>query len=178
MGMVPLFYFIPTERRGIMENEVYDQARGEMTEQAPGNVGPAESGSGDRTDELLKIMKKQLLASRINAIMLAGILCTALVFGIIIGPGLIKTITLANKSLSMVNTEIIPMIENVNVDSLNGAVGELKDAVAEFDVDSMNTAVKSLQQAVSNIDTKTLNAAISALNDTLQPLAKFFGGGS
>lgn len=169
-----------------MENESGNESEGRIVEESTMNTMPVSAGTGrnsdsemeSKSDELLKVMKKQLLASRINACMLAGILITALVFGLIIGPGLIRTLSLASKSLSMVNSSVIPMIEQVNVDNLNGAVGELKDAVSEFDVDSMNSTVRDLQSAVEGIDIKSLNEAIQALNATLQPLAKFFGGGN
>lgn len=162
-----------------MENGIID-ANQEMKEVQiqPAVSYPVQQETNDKTDELLRIMKKQLLASRINACMLAGILIAALVFGIIIAPGMIKTITLANKSLTMVNEQVIPMIESVNIDNLNGAVSELKTAVADLDVDSMNGAVTELQNAIKKIDIKDLNEAIAALNATLQPLAHFFGGTS
>lgn len=147
---------------------------------------PAVEAPDGTNDEIIGLLKKQLRAQRILMGVMTGILAAFIVFGAIIVPQLISTITTVNRTLRVVdetietvNEEVFPLITKLDMENVNQAVTTMEKAVSEFDVEGMNSAIEDLRTAVDELDIEALNEAIDSLNTTIQPLKNFvemFGG--
>lgn len=103
---------------------------------------------------------------------------------VLVVPALLRAANEASAALSVVrNVDVEGIVENVDALALqaNDAFAQVGDAVEMFndlDIDSLNATIGELKQAVtsfSELDVATLNEAIINLNATMAPLASFFG---
>ncbi len=140
----------------------------------------------ESSNEVVELLKKQLLSQRIIMGVLGALLAAFLIFGAILVPKLIVTNQKINESLAAVdetiervNAEVIPLITELDMDNVNKAVSTMEKAVSEFDVAGMNAAINDLKGAIEAFDINGLNEAIESLNTTIKPLkniVEFFGG--
>ena len=145
---------------------------------------PAQEETSDQT--MIRLLQKQLKMQRLLAAIMGGILLAFVIFGAILVPRLITTVSQVNRTLRVVdstietvNDEVLPKVSELDMKNINKAVSTMEKAVSEFDVEGMNEAIDDLRSAVDDLDIEALNEAIDSLNTTIQPLKNFvemFGG--
>ena len=144
------------------DNENTNQTVTENTSQA------VSENTSQTTPEINELLKKQLFFQKMTAYSMTGIFLIMLVAAILIVPRTIKTINQVNQLATQASesvTKIDEMTESITTasENLNGFIDE--------NAETLTKATKS----ISEIDFEGLNQAIKDLQDTVGPMATFFG---
>lgn len=144
------------------DNENTNQTVSENTSQA------VSENTSQTTPEINELLKKQLFFQKMTAYSMTGIFLIMLVAAILIVPRTIKTINQVNQLATQASesvTKIDEMTESITTasENLNGFIDE--------NAETLTKATKS----ISEIDFEGLNQAIKDLQDTVGPMATFFG---
>ena len=137
------------------------------------------------SEEQKKLEKKKIKLMRICTSLMGVVALVVVVSAIVLVPMLLTTITEANKTLvSVQQVDIQAITQNIDTLAVQAtetlqSAGEAVKVINELDMQSLNATIAELKVGVesfSKIDFETLNTAIANFNATIAPLAKLFGG--
>lgn len=136
------------------------------------------------SEEQKKLEKKKIRLIRAGLTVLAVMAAAVIVSGALVVPALLTTANEATKTLAEVQkVDMVGIAANVDALALQASdtfvqVGDAVAVLDELDMDTLNETIGELKTAVDNfstLDVDTLNTAIANLNATVTPLAKLFG---
>lgn len=135
-------------------------------------------------EEQKKSDRRKVRLLRAGVALIAVTMATVILSAVLVVPALLNTANEASKTLAIVQQidvetiasdmdalalqandtfvqvgDAVQVLNDLDMESLNGTIGELKTAVESF----------------SKLDIATLNKAIANLNATVEPLARLFG---
>lgn len=137
------------------------------------------------SEEQKKLEKKKIRLMRICTSLMGIVALVVVVSAIVLVPMLLTTISEANKTLvSVQQVDIQAITQNIDTLAVQAtetleSAGEAVKVINELDMQSLNATIAELKVGVesfSKIDFETLNTAIANFNATIAPLAKLFGG--
>ena len=136
------------------------------------------------SEEQKKLEQKKIRLMRICASLMGVVALVVVVSAIVLVPMLLTTISEANKTLvSVQQVDIQAITQNIDTLAVQAtetleSAGEAVKVINDLDMQSLNATIAELKMGVesfSKLDIETLNAAIANLNATIEPFAKFFG---
>lgn len=136
------------------------------------------------SEEQKKQEQKKIRLLRVCVALISAIAFVFIVSAAILVPMLISAVSAANETLVSIQEVDIQAI-TTNIDELSvqanetfSSVGEAVKVLEDLDMESLNGTISELKTGVesfSKLDIETLNEAIANLNATVEPLARFFG---
>ncbi len=142
---------------------------GENTENSNENfVETKRSEPVDGISELMKINKKTLFYQRISALCIVGIFLVAAISAYILVP---------KAKASLESVDGLAARAQASMDLLDEMSNSLIDTSENLNklVDDNSTLISDTMTSISEIDFEGLNQAIKDLQETVGPLASFFG---
>jgi hypothetical protein len=131
-----------------------------------------------------KTEHKRLVLLRVCVALLSVLTAAAVIACAIVVPAVLNVAYEAQDTLEVLQKVDVDSIMT-DIDSFTEQAGETFTSVSEsaailntLDMESLNETIGELKTAVDNfsqIDVVALNEAIQNLNDTVEPLARFFG---
>ena len=136
------------------------------------------------SEEQKKLEKKKIRLMRICASLMGIVALVVVVGAVVLVPMLLTTISEANKTLvSVQQVDIQAITQNIDTLAVQAtetleSAGEAVKVINDLDMQSLNATIAELKVGVesfSKIDFETLNTAIANFNATIEPFANFFG---
>jgi len=134
-------------------------------------VQGAQDGKAEATPFSGKKQNAALRWTRLQTLLLAGVLLVLLVTAAVLG----RELGSLHRSLALMEQKLT----EVQMQQVNEAIASLTDAadkLAEIDMEGLNQTAASLKQAADQLtamDVKTLNEAIASLRDAADTLKQF-----
>lgn len=125
-------------------------------------------------EEMEKLLKKQLLFTRIFAVSNIVLVLIVLFVVLKVVPGITFTMNRISEALTQATVTLEIAEDTLNqaseaLDDFDSVAGNVNDLV-----DSSSVAVEQAMNKVNQMDIEKLNQAIADLSDVVEPLASFF----